>query len=1557
MGRGLRIAGLVLGGLLLLLALAVGGGFLWLHTGRGSEELGRFVTHQAQSAIKGDLRLRGLRVSGFLDLCANFVDLRDPDGNHVLSADRVCLHVSPLALQANKILLSKVQIEKLALEIATVPGEKPGTSTTTLARATEPRGVQAPSTGPLKWAIDVQELALHQSSVTLRPGLKEAASFALEQLNLDHGHASYAADGAQAQLKLTFNLTAPGEAPVALDLDAQLTGTTENGQAQVKKLRAQLGQSGFTATGQIDLGKKSGELHLTELVVRPEELGLFVAGKPLAAEVRGSGEVKANGKSVAAELHLLAGGGEVELKAQVSLVAELKDLAWSLALAIQHIDPGALSEKAPHGRISAQLDAKGKGVPELDARGVRGQLEGKLHVGPARLANLGELRLDLEARLEGRQGLVRAFTATALGLQIKAKGQAALDAIALDLEVDAPQLKAVGVAIGALTKQPPTEVSGSLHLSARVTGSPKRPSAQLHVRAPSFGFGPSLTAKNLAIDGNLGGALSRPSGELAVTAQALALGQIALGAPRIAMKLEWPLAHLRVAAAVNGGSVQLAGDAKIDEDKDGLVLSAFTLSWPGNELHLARDTRIHLRPDATILEPLELTGDKGSIRLQAHLHPKTAKSPQQVDSTLVISHFALEGLPAFALPQDLGLHGLLEATVVAQGAMPEPDVDLRAELKGAGISRYADLGFDAHAHAHLHASRVRLDGALAAKGLAELKFEGDLPLGSTGKEPPSTPLRLEAVLQKVDLAKAAEALHLSALQKARLHGNAEVRLVAAGTLGVPRATLSVELRDLGNDKITGVDARVGLLVEKSKAALDGALEVSGKPALGFTAEAPFELLRALREKSYLQGALQRQIKLELEVSQLAVERLAKAGLVPPESKGQVSLSLRVTGTPLSPQVALSASGEGLESGKVHDLGFQGELSLTDKIHLKVSAQTKADTIAVLDATAGLDGAEVVRLAQHRNDDNVVGPLFDRRLDLTIEVPGLVVGRVAQATGQKDMPAEGRLEGKITLSGTPAKPKLLGRLAVRDLQARDKKLGNADLYLEGDESHATLQVGINPPGGGSMLAHADLEAALGGRALLADGLDGVLQGQLSGKLVAKKLDLTFLSGLAPNLRRTGGTLDADVSLQGLLGTPTAQGEAHLKGGLFDVVGQGIFDDVGMDATFTPKEIVVERLTGSTGPGTFSSVLVISHKPANDNGQADTVEFSGEVHLGDDESVRDRKGKDGRPMSAGAVPVRQAGEQRADIQGEVDLFGDYSDGLLGINVKIPNAKVRVTALPDKKLPNLEANDDVLLVHPGERPHPPGKEPEEVDAEEAARKKANFRLHAHLELTRLYVQAADFEFPVESTLNFDYDSQQPDAPTADGTIHVPSGSFTALQRRFEIADAKITETGGDITNPELDVKATYDSPKAVVTIVVSGTAQDPQIDLSSQPAMDQDAIAFFLATGRIEGRATQTGGGVDLSAAATSVVGSLLFGEVRKTLQQVLPVDVLTLDQSQASVGKYIGDRIFVGYRQRLTPAPGENTSEGRVEYEISKSVGAEATVGDRNSDVSLLYTHDF
>src|SRR5205823_3356166 len=116
---------------------------------------------------------------------------------------------------------------------------------------------------------------------------------------------------------------------------------------------------------------------------------------------------------------------------------------------------------------------------------------------------------------------------------------------------------------------------------------------QVYLRAPSARLGQQFAATALAVDGTLHGQLSSPDGNLHLSAEVLDAGQIALHAPRIEATLRWPWARLRIDSAVAQGRVLLAGDARIDDDRDGLRLANFTVAWPGNELRLAHDAHTH----------------------------------------------------------------------------------------------------------------------------------------------------------------------------------------------------------------------------------------------------------------------------------------------------------------------------------------------------------------------------------------------------------------------------------------------------------------------------------------------------------------------------------------------------------------------------------------------------------------------------------------------------------------------------------------------------------------------------------------------------------------------------------------------------------------------------------------------------------------------------------------------------------------------------------------------------------------------------------------------------
>src|SRR5207237_9794472 len=171
---------------------------------------------------------------------------------------------------------------------------------------------------------------------------------------------------------------------------------------------------------------------------------------PLTGEVRGQGTVRLEGQRMVAVLRLDAGGGKVALDADATL--DDQGPRWSVALQLDDVDPGAVARAGPNGKVTGCVEANGKGVPSFDEHGVLGDLHAQVHLGPARLERMGEVKADLTADLQGRKALIRAFTATALGLRVSAHGEAAFDAMALDLEVQAPDLSAVGKAIGSFRK-------------------------------------------------------------------------------------------------------------------------------------------------------------------------------------------------------------------------------------------------------------------------------------------------------------------------------------------------------------------------------------------------------------------------------------------------------------------------------------------------------------------------------------------------------------------------------------------------------------------------------------------------------------------------------------------------------------------------------------------------------------------------------------------------------------------------------------------------------------------------------------------------------------------------------------------------------------------------------------------------------------------------------------------------------------------------------------------------------------------------------------------------
>jgi len=148
----------------------------------------------------------------------------------------------------------------------------------------------------------------------------------------------------------------------------------------------------------------------------------------------------------------------------------------------------------------------------------------------------------------------------------------------------------------------------------------------------------------------------------------------------------------------------------------------------------------------------------------------------------------------------------------------------------------------------------------------------------------------------------------------------------------------------------------------------------------------------------------------------------------------------------------------------------------------------------------------------------------------------------------------------------------------------------------------------------------------------------------------------------------------------------------------------------------------------------------------------------------------------------------------------------------------------------------------------------------------------------------------------------------------------------------------------------------------VKVAGTLRRPEVKLSSEPPMDESQIAFLIATGRTDLKAGRGGVGSTMTGgeAGRAALGAVATQAFRNLVQDKLPLDTVALESTGFHAGKYVTDKIYVGYTRRFQAKPelGENTNEVRVEFQISPRWNFEVNFGDADTGgASLIWSKDY
>jgi translocation and assembly module TamB len=97
-----------------------------------------------------------------------------------------------------------------------------------------------------------------------------------------------------------------------------------------------------------------------------------------------------------------------------------------------------------------------------------------------------------------------------------------------------------------------------------------------------------------------------------------------------------------------------------------------------------------------------------------------------------------------------------------------------------------------------------------------------------------------------------------------------------------------------------------------------------------------------------------------------------------------------------------------------------------------------------------------------------------------------------------------------------------------------------------------------------------------------------------------------------------------------------------------------------------------------------------------------------------------------------------------------------------------------------------------------------------------------------------------------------------------------------------------------------------------------------------------------------------------AGISAMGALMVNWARDLVSDKLPVDSFSVASDSLRTGKYLTDKIFVGYTRRFEARPekGENPDEVRVEYQITPRWQLESRYGNAQSGgASLIWSRDY
>lgn len=201
----------------------------------------------------------------------------------------------------------------------------------------------------------------------------------------------------------------------------------------------------------------------------------------------------------------------------------------------------------------------------------------------------------------------------------------------------------------------------------------------------------------------------------------------------------------------------------------------------------------------------------------------------------------------------------------------------------------------------------------------------------------------------------------------------------------------------------------------------------------------------------------------------------------------------------------------------------------------------------------------------------------------------------------------------------------------------------------------------------------------------------------------------------------------------------------------------------------------------------------------------------------------------------------------------------------------------------------------------------------------------------------------------------------PTLAGELEALRGTFVFLGRTFDLEVGRVAFYGEDELNPSLDIRLSTYVKDTRIRIVVTGTALDPDLVLSSEPPLPEGDIFSLLLFGTISTE-LDTGQADLLASRASEIATTFANAQLGQRISRELGVDMFSVQSGTGPearqaliVGKYLSRKILLQYEQALEEAGDIFVN---IEYLLSQRLKLETHFGlDDQSGVEINWGLDY